>query len=154
MSLCLSVSHCQSVHPYFVSGCDNLSKHQWVLTKLSMCIDIVEVWFGIANGQFLSNFDRVICVRHTHILFPDDNLSKCKGILTKLGSCMILRRSCLGLLMGKFRQFFNWVVCPWQDNGAVLSFYIFILSFSLKYMLVVLIRNEAFSWPSGCFSWL
>ena len=26
-----------------------------------MCIDIVEVWFGIANGQISSIFDRVIC---------------------------------------------------------------------------------------------
>ena len=29
---------------------DNLSKHQWISTKLAMCIDIVEIWFGIANG--------------------------------------------------------------------------------------------------------
>ena len=29
----------------------NLSKYQWICTKLSMCIDIVELWFGIANGQ-------------------------------------------------------------------------------------------------------
>ena len=40
---------------------DNLSKHQWIFTKLDMCIDIVEIWFGIANGQISSNFDRVIC---------------------------------------------------------------------------------------------
>ena len=30
---------------------DNLGKHQWIFTKLGMCIDIVEVWFGVANGQ-------------------------------------------------------------------------------------------------------
>ena len=30
---------------------DKLSKHQWIFTKLGMCIDIVEIWFGIANGQ-------------------------------------------------------------------------------------------------------
>ena len=35
---------------------DSLSKHQWIFTKLGMCIDIVEVWFGIANGQISSNF--------------------------------------------------------------------------------------------------
>ena len=29
---------------------DNLSKWQLIFTKLSMCIDIVEIWFGIANG--------------------------------------------------------------------------------------------------------
>ena len=39
---------------------DNLSKHQWIFTKLGMCIDSVEIWFGIANGQILSNFYGVI----------------------------------------------------------------------------------------------
>ena len=29
-----------------------------------MCIDIVEIWFGIANGQISSNFYGVICLRH------------------------------------------------------------------------------------------
>ena len=46
---------------------DNLSKRQWIFTKLGMCIDIVEIWFGIANGQILSIFDGVICPRHAHI---------------------------------------------------------------------------------------
>ena len=43
---------------------DNLSKHQWIFTELGMCIDIVEIWFGIVNGQISSNFDGVICPRH------------------------------------------------------------------------------------------
>ena len=30
---------------------DNLSKYQWIFTKLAMCIDIVEICFGNANGQ-------------------------------------------------------------------------------------------------------
>ena len=29
---------------------NNLSKSQWIFTKLEMCIDIVEIWFGIAFG--------------------------------------------------------------------------------------------------------
>ena len=29
-----------------------------------MCIDIVEICSGIANGQILSMFDRVICPQH------------------------------------------------------------------------------------------
>ena len=41
-----------------------------------MCIDIVEIWFGIANGQFSLIFDIDICPKHIWILFPDDNLSK------------------------------------------------------------------------------
>ena len=43
-----SVSHL-SVRFSFLD--DNLSKHQQIFTKLGMCIDIVEIWFGIANGQ-------------------------------------------------------------------------------------------------------
>ena len=32
-----------------------------------MCIDIVKIWFGIANGQISSIFDRVICLGRAHI---------------------------------------------------------------------------------------
>ena len=46
---------------------DNLSKHQWIFTKLVLCIDIVDIWFGIANGQISSNIYGVICPRHAHI---------------------------------------------------------------------------------------
>ena len=53
--------------PIFSFPNDNLSKHQWIFTKLGMCIDIVDIWFGIANGQISSNFDGIICPRHAHI---------------------------------------------------------------------------------------
>ena len=36
-----------------------MSKHQCIFTKLGMCIDIVEIWFGIANlqmGKFLLGY--------------------------------------------------------------------------------------------------
>ena len=36
------------------------SKCQWIFTKLGMCIDIVEIWFGLVDGQILSIFYRVI----------------------------------------------------------------------------------------------
>ena len=74
MSMCLSV--CRSSVRFSFPD-DNLSKYKLIFTKLGMCIDIVEVWFGIANGQISSNLYGVICPRHTPIfLFPDDNLSK------------------------------------------------------------------------------
>ena len=62
--VCLSIR--LSVHFSFPD--DNLSKLLWIFTKLGMCIDIVEIWFGIANGQISSNFYGVICLRHAHIL--------------------------------------------------------------------------------------
>ena len=69
---------CVSVHPSisrtsvrpsirFSFPDDNLSKLQWVFTKLGMCIDIVDIWFGIANGQISSNFYGVISPIHAHI---------------------------------------------------------------------------------------
>ena len=36
--------------PIFSFPDDNLSKHQLIFTKLGMCIDIVLICFGIANG--------------------------------------------------------------------------------------------------------
>ena len=32
--------------------------------QLVMCIDIVEIWLGIANGLFSSIVDRVFCPSH------------------------------------------------------------------------------------------
>ena len=58
---CVCPSACPSIR--FLFPDDNLSKHQWISTKLGMCIDIVEIWFGIADGQISSNFDGVICPR-------------------------------------------------------------------------------------------
>ena len=49
--------------PIFLFTDDNLSKCQGILTKLGTCIDIVEIWFGIACGQISSNFDGVFCPR-------------------------------------------------------------------------------------------
>ena len=39
---------------------DNFSKCQWIFTKIGVCTD-VKIWFGIADGQISSIFDRVIC---------------------------------------------------------------------------------------------
>ena len=30
---------------------NNLSQFQWIFTELDVCIDILKIWFGIANGQ-------------------------------------------------------------------------------------------------------
>ena len=50
---------------------DNLSKHQWIFTKLGMCIDIMEIWFGI--HEFLTE----LSARNKPIFsFQDYNLSK------------------------------------------------------------------------------
>ena len=53
--------------PIFSFPDDNFSKCQWIFTKLGMWIDIVEIWYGIANGQIWSNFDRATSPRQAHI---------------------------------------------------------------------------------------
>ena len=55
--------------PIFSFPDNNLSKHQWIFTKLGLCIDIVEIWFEIANGQISSIFDGVICPIHPYFCF-------------------------------------------------------------------------------------
>ena len=47
---------------------NNFSKHQWIFTKLGMCIDIVDICFQVAKGQIPSFFDRVICPQYIRIL--------------------------------------------------------------------------------------
>ena len=71
LNVCVPV-HPSYVHPFVLPSIlilfpdDDLSKHQWIFTKLGMCIDIVEIWFGIANGQIL--MDYVICPRQAHVV--------------------------------------------------------------------------------------
>ena len=45
---------------------NNLSKNQWICTKLGVCIDIVEIWFWMLMGKFLQ-FLTVVCPRHVRI---------------------------------------------------------------------------------------
>ena len=67
---------------------DNLNKCQWIFTRLGMCIDIVEIWCGIASGLITSIFNE-LSARYTSVFsFPDDNLSKYQWTFTKLGMCI------------------------------------------------------------------
>ena len=52
-----------------------------------MCIDIVEIWFGIVNGQISSIFDSYLLVT-SMFSFTDDNFSKYQWFFTKLGVCI------------------------------------------------------------------
>ena len=53
-----------------------------------MCIDIIDILFGFANGQ-ISSILTELSTRDTPIFsFLNDNLSKHKWIFTKLGMCI------------------------------------------------------------------
>ena len=61
--VCSSICHNYVYPSIFSFPDDNLSIYFWIFTKLNMCIDIVEIWFGIAIGQISSIFDSVIFFR-------------------------------------------------------------------------------------------
>ena len=70
-SLCLSVRHNPSTGFSFHD--DNLSKHQWIFTKLGMYIDI---GLGLLMGKFLQIFTELSAQDTPIYLFLDDNMSK------------------------------------------------------------------------------
>ena len=88
---------------------DNLS-YQWIFTRLGLCIDIVEILFGIANGQISSNFDGVICPRHAYIYVF--RISKHQWIFTKLGMCIDILEIWFGIANGQIASNIYGVICP------------------------------------------
>ena len=66
-----------------------------------MCIDIVEIWFGIAEGQISSIFYGVTARDTPIFLFPDYNLSKHQSIFTKFGMCIDIVEIWFGFANGQ-----------------------------------------------------
>ena len=66
-----------------------------------MCIDTVEILFGIADGQISSNFHRVICPAHAHIFNSG-----------QLGTCIDMKESLFGIANGQISSMFDRVICP------------------------------------------
>ena len=77
---------------------NDLSKCQWIFTELGVCFDIVEIWFGTANGQISSILTELSAAKLPYFHFQI-NFS-IQWLFTKLGI-----GSGLGLLMIKFHQF-------------------------------------------------
>ena len=46
---------------------NNLSKYQWISTKLGVCIDIVEIWFRITNGKISSIFESYLPTTYSFV---------------------------------------------------------------------------------------
>ena len=92
---------------------DNFSEYQWILffTKLCVCIDIMEIWCGIADLQISSIFDSYLPPTCPHFHFQTINLVNINGYSPNLVFALIWWRSSLGLLMGKFCQFLT-DICP------------------------------------------
>ena len=98
-------------------------------TKFGMCIDIVEIWFGIANGQILSLFDSYYAVTHPYLCFQMITLNiKVNGFSPNLVCTLMLWRPGLGLLMGNFYQFLTELSAHHMIISAgLLSFHVFIM---------------------------
>ena len=105
---------------------DNLRNYELIFTKLGVCIDIVEVCFGIAVGQISP-----VTLDTSVFSFLDDNLSNINGFSPNLVSALLLWTSALGLLMGKFRSFWTELsarrtsVSYFQNNNVSKSQWIF-----------------------------
>ena len=55
---------------------DNFSKYHWIFTKLGMCIDIMKIWFGIADRQISSISTELSTHDMSVFSFLEDNFSK------------------------------------------------------------------------------
>ena len=85
-----------------------------------MCIDIVEICFGIANGQISSVIDSYLPAIHPYLTSVNLN-----GFSANLICAFIIVEVCFGIAHWQISLIFDRVICPQQDNGGVLSFHFF-----------------------------
>ena len=71
-------------------------------SSFGMCIGIMEIWLGIANGQILSIFDSNLPVTCPYFYFRMITSVNMNGCSSNLVCALILWRSAFGLLMSKF----------------------------------------------------
>ena len=77
-----------------------------------MCIDFVEIWFEIANGQVCQLFT-ALSARDTPIFsFPGDNLSKHQWTFIKLGMCINIVEIWFRIANRQISSNFDGVICP------------------------------------------
>ena len=92
-----------------------MSKCRWIFPRFGACVDIVEIWFGIATGQISSIFERVknvsACNTST-FSFLDHNFSKYQCMFPKLGMCIDIVEICFGIANGQISSIFERVICP------------------------------------------
>ena len=106
-SVCLSINSSVICLSVFSFPENKLSKCQWTFTKLDIFIDNMGIWFGIAYGQILSIFDRVICPQHHDFSFPDNNVSKYQWIFIELGMCIDIVQIWFGIVTGQIMSIFD-----------------------------------------------
>ena len=78
-----------------------------------MCIDIIDIWFVVVNGQISSKFDMLSASDRYIFSFLDDNFSKYQWIFTKLGMCIVIVEICFGIAHRQFSSVFDRVSVPY-----------------------------------------
>ena len=102
---------------------DNYSKYQLVFTNYDVFINIIEICFGIDDGQISLLFDSYLTATWPYFHFWTITLVNVNGLSPNLACALILWRSALGLLIGKFLQLLtelsarNTSVFYFQDNN-------------------------------------
>ena len=140
LSVCLSVcpSVCRtSLRPYF-----RFWECQWICTKLCVCIDIVELWFWIANGQILTE----LSARNTFLSFRTISWLNLNGFSPNLICALILWNPGLGSLMGKFRQFLTELSARDMIMTGNFRFTFLLLSLLLSKKIKLDITCESSAW--------
>ena len=84
---------------------NNLSKYEWIFTKLGNCIDNMEIWFGISNGKITSVFNSYLPAIHPYFCFRTITSVNINGYSRNLICVFILWRSGLKLLIADFVNF-------------------------------------------------
>ena len=124
--------------PYLLFLDDNLSKYLWICTKLCMCIDNVELWFGIPNWKILSVFERnQPATPH----FQTDT-SKYLWMFTKTGMCINIVNICKRTLLFLLFLLSPTFLCSYSSL-------LYASSTGLnksKYILTVTVKNCRYNW--------
>ena len=76
-----------SVRPYFRFW---TSKCQWIFTKIGVCIDIMDIWFGIVNEHISSFFDSYLPATAPYFHFRMITLVNINGFSPNLICALIL----------------------------------------------------------------
>ena len=101
---------------------DNVNNCQWIFAKLSVCFDIVEIWFGIVNVQIHQFLTELSARDMSKSSFLDDNFSKCQWIFTKLGVFIDIVKIWFGIADGQISSIFDsylhfWMITLVHING-------------------------------------
>ena len=115
---------CLSVRPSVVHPSHNPSICPSIfcfgmITRVNINRFSVKIWFGIAYGQILQNFDSYLPETCTYFCFRTITC-KCQGIITKLGKCIDIKEIRFGNAYGQISSVFDRVTCLRHDNGGVL----------------------------------